>query len=242
MNVSVSIVRLLDETKTECSGVPEGILRRTLFTILREFFRRSNIWLFELPVYVTPLTNDYILNTCQNANVIRLMMLGRCPYPIDNPPQYVPGNPSQFIQFNSTTPSYETQNPYPRVPREGGLLNAGVKCPVLRITWNPGSDDIWIATLSMSVADPVDGQGMPTDMPDWIIEKYYDYISHGLSAKLMTQPNKPYSSPKMAEYHMRKFHEGVGLARTENRHLFNYSGQRWAYPQTWSTPLHHKAV
>lgn len=242
MTASVSVVRLLDQVRMDCPGVTNGILRQTMFNVLREFFRRSNIWLFELPIYIVPGTNDYTLQTCQNAIVIRLMALEKPQNFPGDPIEYVPGCPPQFIQYPNAMPGYETQNPYPRVSRDGGLLLAGTKCPVLRIYWNPGSNDTWIATLSMSVADPVDSQGLPSDLPDWIIEKYFDYIANGVAGKLMVSPNKPYSSPKMAEYHNRKFHEGVGLARTENRHMFAYGGQRWIFPQTFGTPFKHKAV
>jgi hypothetical protein len=209
---------------------------------LREFFRRTNIWLFELPIYIINTTNDYVLNTCQNATVIRLMGLDKPAYPLPEPIEYVPGYPPQFLNYSSVIPNFSTQNPYPRAPREGALLTAGTKCPILRIFWNPGSPDVWIALLALSVADPVDGRGLPTEMPDWIIEKYFDYIAQGVAGKLMLSPNKPYSSPKLAEYNMRKFHEGVGLARTENRHLFVYGGQRWVFPQTFGVPTKHKAV
>lgn len=249
-NASLSLVRLLDTVRIDCAGVTDGILRKVLFDTLREFFRRSNIWLFELPIYIVPTTNDYVLNTCQNASIIRLMALERPQYfPVSGDPTdpanqvtYVPGCPPQFIQYPTVIPGYETQNPYPRVPRDGGLLNAGSKSVVLRILWNPGSPDVWIATLSLSVADPTDPNGLPVEMPDWIIEKYYDYIAQGITGKLQLSPNKSYSSPKMAEYNMRKFHEGVGLARTEVRNFFNYAGQRWIFPQTFATPLKHKAV
>lgn len=242
MSASISIVRLLDLVRIDCPGVTDGILRNTLFNILREFFRRSNVWLFEMPVYITADTNDYVLNTCQNANVIRLMSLDKPQWFPTDGIEYVPGCPPQFIKYPTVTPNAQTSNPFPRAPREGGLLNAGSKCPILRIFWNPGNPDIWIALLALSVADPVDGRGIPTDMPDWIIEKYFDYIANGVSGKLMLSPNKPYSSPKLAEYNMRKFHEGVGLARTENRHLFTYGSQRWMFPQNFGTPFKHKAV
>jgi hypothetical protein len=242
MSASVSLVRLLDMVRMDCPGVSNGTLRMTLFNILREFFRRSNIWLFELPVYISNTTNDYVLNTCQNANVIRLMGLDKPQYFPMEPIEYIPSCPPQFIKYPTVIPNFSTQNPYPRAPREGALLNAGTKCPILRIFWNPGSDDVWIALLSLSIADPVDGTGLPSGMPDWIIEKYFDYIANGVSGKLMLSPNKPYSSPKLAEYNMRKFHEGVGLARTENRHLFTYSNQRWVFPQNFGAPFKHKAV
>jgi hypothetical protein len=241
MSASVSLVRLIDIVRMEVSGATDGIIRKLVFNTLREFFRRTNIWIFELPVYIVPQTNDYVLNTCQNAIVIRLICLEQPQYTSQDPIAYIPGNPPQFIQY-PTIPNYETQNPYPRVPRDGGLLTAGSKCPVLRIAWNPGHPDTWIATLSMSCADPVDSRGLPDGMPDWIIEKYFEYIAHGVSAKLMLQPNKSYSSPKLAEYNMRKFHEGVGIARTEVRHMFGYDAQRWMFPQTFVVPAKHRAV
>jgi hypothetical protein len=218
----------------------DGTLRKQLYDIFREFFRRSNIWLFEMPIYVIAQSNDYVLNTCQHAHVIRLMALDRPSYPLPNPAVYIPGDPPQFLEF-AVSPSFETQNPFPRVPRGGALLSTG-KCPILRIQWNPGAHETWIATLALNIADPMDANGLPTDMPEWIIDKYYDHLYHGVTGKLMLQPNKPFSSPKLAEYHMRKFNEGVGLARTEVRHMFTYAGQRWAFPQTYATPLHHKAV
>jgi hypothetical protein len=188
------------------------------------------------------MTNDYILNTCQNAIVMRLMALEKPQYAPFQPVQYILNDPPQFIQHPSVIPDRETQNPYPRIPRDGGLLNAGTKCPILRILWNPGANETWVATLSMSVADPTDARGLPDTIPDWIIEKYFEYIAHGVIAKLMLQPNKSYSSPQIAQYNMRKFHEGVGIARTESRHMFTYSGQRWVYPQTFVTASKHKAV
>lgn len=243
MSVSTSLVRLLDMVRIDCPGVTDGILRQTLFNTLREFFRRTNIWLFEMPVYITGDTNDYVLDTCQNATVIRLMSLDKPQFfPFDNSIEYVPGCPPQFIKYPLTVPGQQTQNPFPRTPRDGALLTAGTKCPILRILWNPGTNDVWIAMLALSVADPVDSRGLPTEMPDWIIEKYFDYVANGVSGKLMLSPNKSYSSPKLAEYNMRKFHEGVGLARTEVRSMFTYGGQRWMFPQNFGTPFKHKAV
>lgn len=240
MSASVNIVRILDLVRVDCTGVLDGVIRMELFNVLREFFRRSNIWLFELIINIVPNCNDYTLNTCQDANVIRLMDLYKPAYVPVNPPEYVPNNPPQFLMLTSIGPN-EARSPNARAPREGYLLNAGNKCPILRIVWNPGSE-LWVATLSLSVADPVDSQGLPQGMPEWIIQKYFDYIAHGIIGKLMMHPNKSYTSPQMAQYHMRKFNEGVGLARTESRQHFVFAGQRWVFPQTFAGPLKHKAV
>ena len=73
--------------------------------------------------------------------------------------------------------------------------------------------------------------------PDWVLEKYLNAIASGVASALMLQPGKPYSCQMPgAQYHGRKFNEGVGLARTEIRNMFTYGGQRWNFPGGWNTP------
>jgi len=213
------------------------MVRRDFGNVMKEFFRRSNIWLLELVVNIVPTTNDYYLQTGQNANVIRLMSLTRPSFPPDTPPVYIPpvnGDPPQYLLLSPTGPGNNAQSQYARVPRDGGLLSAGCKTPILRIHWNPGSNDWWIATVSLNISEDTDDNGFPILYPNWILEKYFEYFQDGILAKLMLQANKPYSNEKGAMYHYRKFHEGIGLARTEVRNYFTYSGQAWLYPQTFA--------
>jgi hypothetical protein len=144
------------------------------------------------------------------------------------PPQYLP------VTQNASQPS-ESQNPLFRTRRVGFLLNAGSKCPFLRIDMNPNVTETWIATVSLNVCDPTDADGF-AEPPDWVMEKWNTYISSGVICRLMLQPGKPYSSLPGAQYHGRKFNEGVGLARTEVRRMFTYGSQRWNYPSGWNTP------
>jgi hypothetical protein len=140
MSVSTSLVRLLDTVRIDCPGVTDGILRKTLFNTLREFFRRTNIWLFEIPVYITGDTNDYLLDTCQNATVIRLISLDKPQFFPSEAIDYVPGCPPQFIQY-PTVPSFKHKPILAH--QEGGLLPVKMSYPPY--FWNPGTSDIWIA-------------------------------------------------------------------------------------------------
>jgi hypothetical protein len=251
---STVIARLQDMVRISAPGSLDGIIRLEMFNGLREFFQRSDAWLFEVPVYVVQSTNDYLIDTGQNAIVNRLMGLERPrspPPPGIWLPEYVPTSPPQYlavtandssaedmpIQYPSTyntSSATEAQNPLFRVRRSGVLLNAGVKCPVLRIAMNPSAQEIWIATLSMNISDPTDSDGF-TEPPDWLIDKYLDYMVSGIVCRLMLQPGKPYSSIQGAQYHGRKFNTGIGIARTEVRRMLSYGAQRWNFPQGWNS-------
>lgn len=252
--ISESITRLNDMVRVNTPGSLDGVIRLELFNVLREFFQRSDSWLLEIPVFVVQWTNDYMIDTGQNAVVNRLLGLERPrspPPPEMWMPEYVPTCPPQYlavtardqsaedmpIQYPSTynvSSATEAQNPLFRVRRSGVLLNAGVKCPILRIAMNPSANETWIATLSMNVSDPVDSEGF-TCPPDWLMSKYMDYIASGAICRLMLQPGKPYSSVQGAQYHGRRFNEGVGIARTEVRRMLTYGAQRWNFPQGWNS-------
>jgi hypothetical protein len=237
---TTNIARLQDRVRIAAPGATDGIIRLETYDVMKEFFARTDAWLFELPVYITQESNDYQVDTCQNAIVQRLMALERprSPPPPNGPwpPAYLPMKPPQFLQVSQGSgEGSESQNPLYRTKRVGVLLNAGVKCPILRIDLNPNISETWIATLSLNICDPMSPDGF-ADPPDWIMEKWNSYITNGVICRLMLQPGKPYSSVVGAQYHGRKFNEGVGLARTEVVRMFTYGSQRWGFPQGWNTP------
>jgi hypothetical protein len=141
--------------------------------------------------------------------------------------------PPQYFTTAGAGLESEAQDPLFRTQRAGVLLNAGAKCPILRIRDNPTANEVWIALLALMPCDPVDSEGF-AQPPEWVLEKYTSYLANGVNMRLMLQPAKPYSSLPGAQYHGRKFNEGVGLCRTEVRHMFAYGAQRWAFPQGWN--------
>lgn len=230
---TTNMARLNDMVRINCPGALDGIIRMEIFNVLKDFFQRTNAWLLELPVFITTATNDYQLETGQNVIVNRLMGLGRLSSPL---PQdgywssaYAPTCPPQYL----TAAREQGTDPYFRTRRAGALLNPGVKCPILRIYENPSADETWVAVVALNAGDPTDAEGFVSP-PDWIMEKYLRYLASGVSCQLMLQPAKPYSSLPGAQYHGRKFNEGVGVARTEIRQMFNYSGQAWSFPGGWN--------
>lgn len=237
---TTNMARLQDMARVAAPGALDGSIRMVVYDALKEFFQRTDAWLLELPIYVDPSTNDYQLETGQNVIIQRLMTVERPRSPATPstlmPPSYAPMCPPQFLasaEYGQGALS-EAQNPLFRSPREAVLLNAGAKCPIMRIYHNPMSTETWIATLSLNICDPLDPDGFASP-PDWILENWLNYLASGVTCRLMLQPGKPYSSLPGAQYHGRKFNEGVGLARTAIRRMFTYGSQRWTFPRGWNS-------
>jgi hypothetical protein len=235
---TTNMARLNDMVRMTCGGALDGVIRMEMYNTLKDFFQRTDAWLLEVPIYIQSRTNDYQINTGQNVVVNRLMGLDRprSPPPTAELPQppYLPMCPEQFLSTGGRSPSEEAQDPLFRKQRAGDLLNAGSECPILRIRDNPTADEIWVATLALTPCDPTDADGF-TSPPDWVMEKYLNYLANGVNCKLMLQPGKPYSSLPGAQYHGRMFNQGVGLCRTEVRRMFGYASQRWNFPQGWNS-------
>lgn len=237
---STNMARLQDAARINCPGALDGMIRMETFNTLKEFLQRSDAWLLELPIFIVPNVLDYIIETRQNVVVNRLMSLERPRSP--SPPSskhhieypYDPMAPPQYLVPTQDSMMQEAQNPMFRVPRGGWLLNGGSKCPILRIYINPQCYETWIATFALVTCDPTDEEGFVCP-PDWVMEKYLQYVASGVVCRMMLQPGKPYSSIQGAQYHGRKFNEGIGLARTEVRRMFTYGSQRWQYPTGWNS-------
>jgi hypothetical protein len=65
-----------------------------------------------------------------------------------------------------------------------------------------------------------------------IFERYwYEHILDGATARLMGQQDKPYTNPRMAAYHGRRFRNGISEARDMARRQFNTTDSGWQYPK-----------
>lgn len=232
---TTNMARLQDSVRLNVPGALDGIIRLSMYDVLKEFFQRSNAWLMELPVHVSPPFNDYQLSTGQNVVVNRLMALGRPDTPTTAGLNYAPMSPPQYISATEEGTTNEGQNPLFRTSRQGVLLNAGSKSPILRILQNPNEAEVWIATVALTPCDPTDQDGF-VEPPDWVLEKYMRAITSGVASAMMLQPGKSYSSVQGAQFHGRKFNEGIGLARTEVMNMFTFGGQHWRFPGGWNTP------
>lgn len=88
------------------------------------------------------------------------------------------------------------------------------------------------ATYTAYVALTPDPNTQPEDsVPEWLITKYREGFEDGVLARMMTQPAKPYSNLKLADYHGHKYRRAIAMARNEALHAYKFRGQGWGYPR-----------
>lgn len=97
----------------------------------------------------------------------------------------------------------------------------------------PGQSEIFTATVSLTVNDPVASDGYP-EFPAWVMGKYGTGILDGVLGRMMAQPAKPYTNSQMAIYRMRKYAGVVSQAKTESLHKNINNGQTWRFPRSFA--------
>jgi hypothetical protein len=104
----------------------------------------------------------------------------------------------------------------------------------IRIRWAPPQDEKLIAVCAITVSDPTAKDSLPI-APYSTVQTYTQDLIHGICAKMMIQPSKPYTNLAMAQYHDRAFRGGAARARNENNIGNTYGSQKWTYPQSFNT-------
>ena len=90
-----------------------------------------------------------------------------------------------------------------------------------------GGDDL-TATVVLKPSD-LDGDGYPV-FPEWIYTKYGGVFLDGLLGRMMSQVAKPYSNERLSVYHMRRFRDGMAIAKSESQRK-NTPRQAWRFPR-----------
>ena len=94
---------------------------------------------------------------------------------------------------------------------------------------SPNSTVPMTADMILTVDDPVDHDGF-AQFPEAILQNYHATILDGLLGRMMSQPAKPYTSEKLSIYHMRRYRNGLAIARVDGEHANVKGAQRWRFP------------
>lgn len=94
----------------------------------------------------------------------------------------------------------------------------------------PAQEETYTATFALSSPTT---NSYP-ECPEWVLSKHYNIILDGLLGRMMSQIAKPYTSPAIAAMHLRKFRQGISLARTAANRENTYGAQRWRFPKTFA--------
>ena len=69
-----------------------------------------------------------------------------------------------------------------------------------------------------------------THLPRIAATHFYDAILDGATGRLLSQPAKPYTSPKLAEYHLNRFRAAIGKYAAQGKSGFTGAAS-WTFPR-----------
>lgn len=197
--------RLMDNAKVKLPGALDVTIQLELFAVLNQFFQASNIWTEDIEFDVTPTSESYL----------------------DNPDAYT---------YQLLVQEQGTINRLLGVVNSDGLSQAAIMPTpgFVVLKYSPNAAETFTARVAKTVTDPTTRDGYPV-FPDWIMNKYGSDILDGVLGRMMTQIAKPYSSPATGAVYLRSFQQSINKARVEAMHGNLYRGQRWRFPQAFSS-------
>lgn len=127
-----------------------------------------------------------------------------------------------------------------RIIRLAGVVDAnntpqGALMPsfgTLSIEFPQQTPQVWTATVVLDVDLPTTRDAIPI-APYWVLQVYSRTIMDGLLGKMMGQLAKSYSNTNLSTYHLRRFRDGIAMARTANLRRNTIGSQAWGFPQSY---------
>lgn len=203
--------RILDSARARLPGAMTGSIQQELYNVIKEFCERTNVWQEAIPFTTHPNDHSYRITASSPAALI-----------------------TRLLWIEGTRHGSHETTFTPGIMYNGSLEMTGVSSTILHLPHGTGAGDVWRAHVALTITDPSGPTGLP-QIPDWIIDKYYDAILNGVVANMMMQGAKPYSNLQGAQFHGRKFRDGMTKARAETAHRYQRGGQAWAFPRAFRT-------
>ena len=206
--------RIFADVRKDLPSVVDATLRQELFRVLDDFTQSTNIWQEHIAIQIVPNVTTYDLTTTE-GKPNRLMTVYEEPAP-----QVWPA-------------PVRTEFPPNAVLWPGGM--AAMRIPgKLTLSRDLKTNAIWRAVVAKRTAEPLSADKYPV-IDDWIVDKYADTIGRGILARLLIEPQKPYSNPMLAQVNQRAYLSGRALARANDGHANIFNAQNWRFPQQFAT-------
>lgn len=204
--MSQSISTWLQDILPHTPGCTRAVAKRVFMTTCREFFRITTAWREVLTgIGLTSGQDAYTITptdvTAQLSQVLSLEYKGR-------PLRKLVARPAGDAY--SGTPHSWFLGPAPN-----------------QVTLWPTPDateaDVLTARIALTILPTA------TELPDLAYVHHYDTLLDGVLGKLYSHPAKPYSNATLAQFHLRRFQNGIGVAAGQAKQGY-VKGQDWTYP------------
>jgi hypothetical protein len=207
--------QLLKQVQVKLTGASESGIKGELYDVLSEFLNDTSIWTQSVTVPYEANVISYPL-TVSEGQIIRLsgVLDWGTTVPVDN---IQPPNGTAFVPA--------------LMPDIGTLI---LKNP-------PNTSGYMEATVVCNTALPTDRHMIP-DAPDWLLPIWHVGILDGVLGKMMTSPNKSYSDKVQGIYHLKRFRDAIGRARTSKLRANTNGASAWRFPQQFRSMSQQSGV
>jgi hypothetical protein len=230
--------RMIDQVRTELLGASKEGIKQAIFRAYREWFDLSNSWQEQVDFTIVPNVQTYLLTSAEIPSGQPLRLLGvydnnLIPWPAAMPNMNLANLPSPANTAPptpaGTAPVLGTIYLY-TMPSTTQLAYASI----VKTCQLPGETAIGGGPggATGDDDDEDDYADLPL-VPLWFVNQWEEKIFEGVVGRLMNQPDKPYSNPKQADYHLRRFQMEAANARVAALRANTYGRQAWTYPSQW---------
>jgi hypothetical protein len=197
--------RLFADVKIDIPGVTDAVFKQVLFRTWKDFCDKTNIWKETIPIEVYPPELTYTFRVNKGA-------------------------PSRLILVYDPASASPDQHWV-----QGGI---SMSAPgTLQLRYAPSSVATWHVVVAKTPLAPTDTNNYPDMEPwdYWIVDKYRECLYYGTLGRLQASAAKPYSNTTLASFNLKHYQSELGKARTDAIKANVFGGQRWMYPQSFST-------
>jgi hypothetical protein len=96
----------------------------------------------------------------------------------------------------------------------------------------PNLPQNYTVTVVKNVVLPTSRDAIP-DAPEWVLRVYERYILAGLLGAMMGQMAKSYSNPQQSLYNLKRFRDGMAMARVATIRQNTVGAQAWSFPRQY---------
>jgi len=201
--------KIVVEAAAKLPGAAESYIRTQLNRVVEDFFRKSTAWrVFTDPVTVTPTDLPIALNPYSGtARVINVLAVSIAGYPLS--PLGIDSRVLIRAANTATRPAGYYTNPFDTV-YFSPTVTADVEDVVFTLALKPIPE---------------------TDVEDWVLDQFYEFLIAGLYSRMFSEKEKPYTDRTYAEQYGRRYFAGIAEAKALAEKNFTAGPSPWAFPR-----------
>jgi hypothetical protein len=203
--------RLMNQARIQLPGSSDAGVKGVMFDIIDEFFDVSNSWTEWLSLAILPGAQIYAVYPQHGGMINRLVTA------LDSNQVVLPAG----ITFGDS-------------PASVGHIHVDPPGVVLSLTFPQNTSYSASVLVTKKTILPTSGDDIP-NAPSWLFPLYARYILEGTVGTLMMQKGKSYTDFNNAPFHLKKFRDGMAMAKTATMRSGIFGGQSWGFPRLFRT-------